>query len=263
VNAHSGKIGAEITNPPDFTALTADDAAAFEHALAEHGVLVMHTDSLDPAQHRAFASIFGEFNPPGLIASLADDGYPEIGVISTDNGLAAYSHEWHADVTWMEEPVRFSSLHMQVSPPHGGDTMWSSQIAAYDALSDRMKAHLEGLTAHHSAHVNRPELCAQHPVVTRHPLTDRRSLFTNSLFTRSIDDMDPLESKALLGFLAAHSTRPEFTCRWQWRAGDLAIWDNHFVQHYAVGDYTADRKIHRIEVRKAAPLAAASEYTPA
>jgi taurine dioxygenase len=222
----------------------------------------MHTSTLDPAQHRAFASIFGEFNPPELIASLADDGYPEVGVISTDNGLAAGTHEWHADVTWMEEPVRFSSLHMQVSPPHGGDTMWSSQVAAYDALSDRMKAHLEGLTAHHSASLSRPELSAQHPVVTRHPLTYRRSLFTNNLFTRSVNHMDPLESKALLSFLAAHSTRPEFTCRWQWHTGDLAIWDNHYVQHYAVGDYTAGRKIHRIEVRREAPPATVGEYTP-
>jgi taurine dioxygenase len=226
--------------------------------LAERGVLVFPGQDIGPAEHLAFARQMGEIKPPPdyFPEGLGAQGFPEIGVISTDNGLAYRSDQWHADVTWMANPPQYSVLHMQVSPAAGGDTLWSSQLAAYDWLSEPMKAFLGPLTAHHSAPSD-PDLGHDHPVVTRHPRTGRKALFVNSVFTRRINELAPGESDAVLKYLFSRAAQPELTCRWRWTEGDVAIWDNHFVQHYAVGDYhPATRRIHRVEIVGEPPLAA-------
>lgn len=250
-------VGAEIVDPPPLTDCDDEVVAEIKEALAAHGVVFMHTDTLDPHLHLAFARRFGEIHPPSvLIETLASLGCPEIGVISTENKLAYSSNFWHSDVTWMPEPTQYSILHMQQTPDIGGDTMWACQSAAYDALSDRMKAYLDGLSALHMP-VTQSPLSAVHPMVVRHPRTGRRTIFANTLFTRQIEGVDREESDAVLSYLRVHTSRPEFVCRWKWTNGDIAIWDNHYVQHYASGDYhPAPRKIHRIEIKGHAPYPA-------
>ena len=253
----AGNVGAVAVEPPPLGAFLPDEIGQIKQALAEHGVVFIRSGTLDVSAHFAFASQFGTVSrPSALIASLADEGYPDVGVISTDNGLAYSSDRWHSDVTWSDEPSSYSILHMQVTPPAGGDTMWSSQLAAFDALSEPTKRYLSGLTGHHNP-PGRPEIAADHPVVCVHPLSGKPSLFVNGLFTTRINELSEGESEAVLAFLARHSTQPEFTCRWTWQPGDVAIWDNHFVQHYALGDYhPAARRIHRIEICGSPPIPA-------
>jgi taurine dioxygenase len=248
-------VGAEIVDFPPLEKFSDVEVDGVRAGLAQYGVVFLRTGSLDVASHVQFARRLGELTAPSaLIETLADAGFPDVGVISTENGLAYSSDRWHSDVTWRDEPSKYSILHMQECPPVGGDTMWASQYAAFASLSERMKSYLIGLTAHHMA-PGRSELGADHPVVCRHPLTGRQALFVNNLFVTCINEIPEAESDGVLRFLSGHCVRPEFTCRWSWQSGDIAVWDNHFVQHYALGDYhPARRKIHRIEVRGEAPL---------
>lgn len=253
----AGAIGAEVHGLQVGDLQTAD-VRAVRDALHRHGVLFFPGQGVDPATHRAFAQHFGEIvYPHEHLAHLGDDGYREISVISTDNGSAYQANRWHCDVAWRPAPSRFSILHMQVLPDVGGDTLWSNQYAALDALSAPIREALYGLTATHRIAPQPDVPQAVHPLVIRHPDTGREALFVNDLFTTAINELSDDESRALLGLLKAVSIRPEFTVRRRWTVGDIAIWDNHFVQHNAIYDYgDQPRRIHRIEVAPEAPIPA-------
>ena len=205
----------------------------------------------DPASAaRRIGRYFGELhihpNTPG------PEGHPEILPIHADANSKRVSGEyWHSDVSCDEEPPLGSILYLHTVPPCGGDTLFASQTAAYDALSPRMKVYLEGLTATHSGdHVYRrtnllvgrddkgkvfPK--ASHPVVRTHPVTKRKALFVNGHFTTHIDGLAPEESRAILNYLCEHSTREEFQVRFRWQPHSVAFWDNRCVQHLAIWDY--------------------------
>lgn len=253
----AGKIGAEV-HGVDVSCLTDAEFAAVQDALYRYGVLFFPAQGLDPAIHRAFAHRFGEVvYPHEHLANLGDEGYREISVIGTENGSAYQANRWHCDVAWRDTPSRFSVLHMQVLPEAGGDTMWSNQYAALDALSAPIRELLYGLTATHRIHPTAEHVRASHPLVIKHPVTGNEALFVNDLFTRHIDGLTDEESTALLGLLKSVSVRPEFTVRRRWQVGDIAVWDNHFVQHNAIYDYGDEpRRIHRIEVAPEAPVPA-------
>jgi taurine dioxygenase len=220
-------------------------------------VVVFPRQRLEPAGHLALARRLGEIRtPPDYLPTLEDAGLPQIGVIGTADERTRTADRWHADVTWAPAPPRYSVLHMRVLPETGGDTMWASQIDAYDRLSEPMKRFLEPLTAEHG--LGAGAVHAVHPVVHRHPITGRRALFVNPTFTRRIVELTSAESRSVLGMLYESITVPEAVCRWRWSVGDVAIWDNHFVLHYAINDYgQAARTIHRVEV-EGRPLLPAS-----
>jgi taurine dioxygenase len=244
-----GLLGTEIRGVDLSAPLSAESVDAIRAELTAHGVVVFPNQHAGPEHHRALAESLGEIKfPADYLESLRDQGYPEITVISTDNGFAYLTDQWHADVTWMVNPPRYSILHMQIVPPAGGDTLWSSQYAAYDYLSEPMKQFLEPLTVRHQL-PGMPDRFADHPVVCVNPISGRKALFVNKVFSTKINELQQEESDAVLAYLVAHSVRPEFICRWRWHEGDVAIWDNHYVQHYAVADYRPHaRKIHRIEI---------------
>jgi taurine dioxygenase len=248
-----GLIGAEIRGVDLRRELDDAMVAEIKDVLHRHGVVFFTGQDIEPEHHRALAARLGPVRMPHAALNPLE-GYPEISVISTENGQAYLADHWHTDVSWTQAPPRYSVLHMQTVPPAGGDTAWSSQHLAYEALSPTMQAMLDGLTAHHRIHPTRPEQCADHPVVITHPATGRKALFVNDLFTVKINELTDSESAAVLGVIQANAVRPEFICRWRWTRGDIAIWDNHFVQHYAICDYgAAPRKIHRVEAAPEPP----------
>lgn len=251
----AGRIGIEVRGVDLAAGLSAEQGEQLQWLLAEHGVVVFGDQHIDRDGHVALAEALGTPKPPpDYLPSLADEGYPQMTVISTDNGFAYTSDQWHADVTWMTNPPRYSILHMVRPADAGGDTMWASQFEAYDRLSEPMKRFLEPLTCEH--HMPSTGAVTAHPVVIRHPLTGRRALFVNGVFSKRIVELGPAESDAVLRFLYAHSTQPELVCRWHWTLGDVAVWDNHFVQHYAISDYTGPRAIERIEIVGEPPVPA-------
>lgn len=218
-------------------------------ALMEHGVVFFRDQHITREQHNAFGRLFGElhYHP----AAPGPEGHPEILVIHADEkSKYAAGQGWHSDVSCDEEPPMGSILYLTTVPETGGDTLFSNMCAAYEALSDRMKRMLEGLTAIHSGrHVYQgrydvpeekmqreyPE--AEHPVIRTHPVTRRRALFVNSGFTTHIVGMKPRESRAILDYLYQHVALPDFQCRFKWEPNSIAFWDNRCVQHHAVFDY--------------------------
>jgi alpha-ketoglutarate-dependent taurine dioxygenase len=175
------------------------------------------------------------------------DGHPEIVAIHADaeSKFIAGEH-WHSDLTCDAEPPLGSILYLHTVPETGGDTLFASMYAAYDAFSPRMKAYLEGLTAIHDAdHVYRPLFpdvdrkypCSTHPVVRTHPVTGRKLLFVNASYTTRIVEVPKEESDAILAYLYAHLQNPNFHVRFRWTPHAIAFWDNRCTQHMATWDY--------------------------
>jgi taurine dioxygenase len=234
---------------------------AIQAALVQHHVLFFRDQSLTPVQHRDFAARFGQLHLHPIYPNHPEA--PEIIVLDTDLVDLKDNAIWHTDVTFTERPPMGSVLVARVLPETGGDTLWASNSAAYDALSPAMQEFLLPLTATHdiaqsfpaerfgmSREANerleaakRKNPPVSHPVIRTHPISKRRGLFVQDGFTTHINELSPAESRALLTFLYRHSVKPEFTVRWKWRDGDVAFWDNRNTLHYATDDYRPARRV--------------------
>ena len=244
------RIGASIDGVALAMPLTNRQVDELHQALAEHQVLFFRNQPIDVDAHKRFGRYFGELHIHPSIPG--PQGHPEILPIHTDaNSKRINGEYWHSDVSCDEAPPAASILYMHTLPTCGGDTLFASQYAAYEALSERMKTYLEGLTAAHSGVAVYPRNNAlmgiketgktypqaSHPVVRTHPVTKRKALYVNSTFTTHIEDLPREEGSALLDFLCQFSTREEFQVRFHWEPHSIAFWDNRCVQHLAMWDY--------------------------
>jgi taurine dioxygenase len=233
-----------------------DDALVrqIEQALAEHAVVFFRGQSLTPDQQKAFGRRFGELHIHPAYPDILE-GHPEIMVIRADeNSTRVAGEDWHSDVSCDAEPPMGSILHMHEVPAVGGDTLFASMYAAYDALSAPLQQMLEGMTAiHDGEHVYRGRYGrnddagtvypkSEHPVVRTHPVTGRKALFVNRIFTTRIVQLKRHESDGLLPMLFSHIEMPEFQCRFRWQPGSIAFWDNRCAQHHAMWDYYPQRR---------------------
>jgi alpha-ketoglutarate-dependent sulfate ester dioxygenase len=248
-------VGAVLHGVDLSTELSGEQVADLEAALAAYKVIFFREQPLTPEQHLAFASRFGALEVHPLLP--ADAARPEIVRFAKSADVAGYENDWHHDVTFREQPSRGAVLRAVEVPECGGDTLFSDVCAAYDGLDDELKAHIDTLDATHdfepgygrSVPADRIDAMRAalpvvvHPVAPRHPVTGRRYLYVNRFFTTGIVGMDPEQSADLIDRLLAESTRPEYQCRFQWRPGSIALWDNHAVQHYASSDYWPDRRV--------------------
>jgi taurine dioxygenase len=270
----SSAIGSQFTGVNLSGSLDNATFAAIHDAFVERSVLVFRGQDLSPDAQLAFSSRFG---PPEahVLKSFALPDNPNVFVVSNvkekgkPKGAIRAGQYWHTDCSYMEKPTMASFLHAREVPPSGGDTMFASLAAAYDALSAPLRSLLDGLDAVHdytyayetyfSRFPDRPPLKPEeiaqvppvtHPVVRVHPESGRRVLFISPGFTRRIVGLEYEESRALLDFLCQHVTRPDFIYRHRWRAGDLVMWDNRAALHFAVADYDMDqpRHMHRTSV---------------
>jgi alpha-ketoglutarate-dependent taurine dioxygenase len=277
----SGTIGAEIRNLDLHGPLSPEVVGAIRQALLDFKVIFLPGQHLSPAEHKAFATYFGEITNAHPVIPGIDEHKEvfEIDYTKTRQFLGGQRSEygerdkWHTDVTFVETPPLGSILNAIVIPPAGGDTLWSDTNAAYEGLSQPIKDLVDGLTAVHDGHhafgrllklVGKGEWDGQeftelvpveHPVVRTHPETGRRSLFVNPGFTIRIKGLTAKESDTLLGFLYSHMATPEYVVRYRWEAGDLGFWDNRTTMHYAIGDYgDAPRVIQRVTIKGDKPF---------
>lgn len=236
-------LGAEI-HGVNLNDLASDELEAVKEAFAEHLVLFFPGQDLDPDGHLRFAAYFGPLEVVPALPKL-DDDHPEIVVLKDDDTPAA--DVWHTDVTFSEHPPITAVLHMVECPPAGGDTQWVNLYKAYETLSAPMKEMLEGLTA---LHVNRygTGQTAVHPVVRVHPVTGRRSLYVNRVFSSHIRELSRPESDTLLPFLFRWCEQPNFSARYRWSTGDVGMWDNRCTLHQRIHDARVDRTIQRVTV---------------
>lgn len=261
----SGAVGAEVRGVDLSRPLPAPGVAALREALGAHGVLFFRDQALSEAQHIAFAEQFATININRFFRSAP--GWPQIAEVRKEpEQKKNIGGGWHTDHSYDQVPALGSVLYAREVPEYGGDTMFASMYAAYDALSEGMKATLRGMRAVHSSrHVFGPqagrgddlkdrlgnaELATQdavHPVVITHPISGRQALYVNRGFTLHFEGWTADESRPLLEYLYQHGARPEFTCRFQWREGSLAFWDNRATWHFAINDYHGHRRLmHRI-----------------
>ena len=232
----------------------APDAATVQKlrgAWLERGVLFFPRQDINEEQLDAFTANFLEtiVEPTSPIAN-------DKKVHGGDTtGNRKVTEVWHADATWLANPPAATALRLVKVPPVGGDTCWANASAAFDGLVEPMRTMLEKFSA---VHWMQPSLEAMgivafndktqftHPVVTVHPETGRKTLFVNEGWTRCIAELPPAQSGHLLALLYDHIKSPMYTVRWRWSPGDVAIWDNRTVQHYAVPDYDGGRVIQRV-----------------
>jgi taurine dioxygenase len=244
------RIGADVEGIELAKPLSNRQVEELHQALAEHQVLFFRDQVLDVEAHKRVGRYFGELHIHPNIAG--PEGHPEVLPIHADADSKRIAGEaWHSDVSCDEEPPLGSILYLHTVPATGGDTLFASQFAAYDALSPRMKVYLDGLTATHSGeHVYRRHNAldgrddrhrtfprAVHPIVRTHPVSGRKALYVNRYFTTRIDNLPEDEGRAVLDYLFAHCTREEFQVRFRWSPHAVAFWDNRSVQHLAIWDY--------------------------
>ena len=256
----AGALGAEIL---DVDLAKGFSAEKIREVFLEHQVIFFRDQHLDPAQFMAFARAMGRPIEYPFVRGIA--GFPEvIEVKKLEHERHNFGGIWHSDTAYLDQPPMGSMLLAREIPPYGGDTEFASQYLAYEALSSELQKLLSGLKAVNSsskADVSRTredriasdgknarsEYVAEHPVVRTHPETGRKALYVNVGHTVRFAGMTDEESAPLLEFLFRHQVKPEFTCRFSWRVGSLAFWDNRCAQHNPVNDYHGHRRVmHRI-----------------
>ena len=259
----AGALGAEISGVDLARPLTDEAILAVRRAWLDHLVLFFRDQDLSPAQFLEFGRRFGEVIEYPFVKGLPD--YPEIiPVLKLEHERVNFGGVWHSDTAYLDVPPMASMLLAREIPPYGGDTLFANMYQAYETLSEGLKGMLDGLVAINSsakadasrtredrmkdsAREVKKDYVAAHPVVRRHPETGRRALYVNVAHTVRFDGMTEEESAPLLAYLFRHQTRPEFTCRFRWRPGSLAFWDNRCAQHNAINDYAGHRRLlHRI-----------------
>lgn len=254
-------IGVVIEGIDLSQALSAAALALIERALLEHQVIFFRDQPLSPVQHAALARQFGQLHIHPIYPNIPEQ--PEIMLLDTELNDLRDNALWHTDVTFLAEPAMGAILSAKKVPAYGGDTLWSSATAAFEALSLPLQRMLCGLTATHDiaksfpaerfgtdpAEVEKLEQAKKkhppisHPVIRTHPVTGRPALFVSEGFSTRINELDAKESDAVLKLLFEHIQKPEFVVRWSWQANDVAFWDNRCTLHYAVDDY---RPQHRV-----------------
>lgn len=260
----AGALGAEIGGVDLSRNLNESLAAAIRQALLDHQVIFFRDQDLTSEQFLRFAQAMGQPVEYPFVKGI--DGYPVIiPVMKLEHERTNFGGIWHSDTTYLQQPPMGSMLLAREVPPFGGDTLFASQYLAYETLSEGMRKLLDGLVAVNSsakADVSKTredriasdgradakkDYVAEHPAVRTHPETGRKALYVNVAHTSHFKGMTPEESAPLLQYLFQHQVKPEFTCRFGWRPGSLAFWDNRCAQHNPVNDYHGFRRVmHRI-----------------
>lgn len=265
VSAVSGALGGLVSGIDLRVPLTSEEHSQLSTALAEYQVLFFRNQPITPADHLRLAEAFG--HPQLHEAYPHVDGHSELTILENDRDHPSKIEVWHTDMTFRPCPPLGSILHGVVIPERGGDTLFASLSAAYDSLSSHLQNFLEGLTAVHDFSYGFKESLAEpggrerlsqmvadnppveHPVVVRHPVTGRKGLYVNALFTTHIKELRLKESDAMLAYLYQHIVLPEHCCRFSWEPDSIAFWDNRITQHKPVNDYWPQhRRMQRITI---------------
>ena len=256
VRSITPSVGAVIGGLDLRTPLESVTARAIRNAVLEHGVVFFRDQDLTREQMLAFMENFGTPCTDPFSVDQSVSGLDTI-IDMVTLGYSPATAVWHIDSSLAAAPASLIALRALEVPSSGGDTCWASMYAAYDALSEPLRALLDGLTAEHTGSKTlalmggdsygflQEDMRNVHPAVRVHPETGRKALFVDELWTERIVELAPDESASLLAYLFQHVKKPNFTMRWQWQPNDLALWDNRSFQHYAVNDYTEHRVMQK------------------
>jgi taurine dioxygenase len=266
VRPFAGTMGAEIEGV-DLANLTDAVFAELKAAWLEQQVVVLRDQKITPEQQIAFAHRFGAIHHHPYMQGM--DAYPDIlEIVKEPTDTYTFGAAWHTDQMFNPKPAMATMLYAKETPSAGGDTMFANMYAAYDALSDGMKAALKdvktwcvgGKSGDRGArYAANPAMASKvrdpgdlqtesaHPLFRTHPETGRMALYIGS-HVKSLEGFTEAEAAPIVKYLKEFAIRPEFTCRVRWQPGTLTLWDNRCVQHYAVPDYKERRRMHRITI---------------
>ncbi|MEP5731606.1 MAG: TauD/TfdA family dioxygenase [Sulfitobacter sp.] len=263
----TGLMGAEVFGPDLTKPIASDLAQSLRQALADHQMIFLRAQHLSLEDQKRLTAVFG---PPMQLPYVAPlDNDPDVIAVlkeAHERNTGVFGGAWHSDFSFLENPPAGSVLNAVEVPEVGGDTVWSSQVAAYASLPDELRRAVDGRQAVHvgapygvkhappvkerangSIKMARgdPEADREilHPCVISDPISGRQALFLNPIYTTRFEDMSEADSRPILDALYKHATRPDFSCRLRWQAGDVAIWDNRMTLHYATNDYDGVRRL--------------------
>ena len=268
----AGALGAEISGVDLTQAISTELAAEIRDVFLKNQVIFLRHQPLSPQQFMNFAHAMGEPMAYPFVKGLPD--FPHIiEVKKLEHETVNFGGVWHSDTTYLDLPPMGSMLLAKEIPPYGGDTLFASQYAAYEALSDTMQRLLDGLQGINTSakadisktredrlksdgNAEAPKnFSSKHPVVRTHPETGRKALYVNIAHTAGIEGLTEPESASLLNFLFQHQVKPEFTCRWAWEPDTLTFWDNRCAQHNPINDYHGFRRVlQRITLKGDQPV---------
>jgi alpha-ketoglutarate-dependent taurine dioxygenase len=278
----AGALGAEIGGV-DLARLDNETFKEIEAAWLEHLVVFFRGQKITPEQQIAFAKRFGDIHYHPFINGMPE--HPEIlEIIKEEGDTRAFGEVWHTDQMFNPKPAKATILYAKETPDAGGDTLFANMYLAYETLSEPMKVLLQGVktwnvgdrkklsqadkmgSAREGRYVGNEKMAAKvrdpgdvqtesaHPLVRTHPETRRKAIYIGN-HTQTLDGFKPAEARGIVDFLVAHSVQPEFTCRFRWEVGSMAIWDNRCTQHRALNDYAGKRRrMHRITIAGDAPF---------
>jgi len=247
-------LGAEIRGIDLSKPVSSEIAAEIERALIDYKVIFFRDQDLSQSDHINFAKHFGELE---VHPFLPEGDSPELIRFAKDENVVGVENNWHSDVSWREIPSLGSVLRAHEVPTVGGDTLWTDMEAVYDGLSDELSEAIEGRVAIHDfVHTFGQALSAEareekrkefppayHPMVRTHPVSGRKCLYVNPIFTERVDGLSKAESDDLLKRLYQEIEIPEYQVRFKWEANSIAFWDNRSTQHYASSDYWPQARV--------------------
>ncbi len=260
-------IGAEISGVDLASGLEEATFAQVKAALARHQVIFFHDQEFSLIDLEHFSARFGSLLRVPYVEPV--DGHPDVIAVlkeADEAQISIFGGEWHSDFSYLEAPPSLTVLYAEDVPRGRGDTLWTSMYAAYEGLSETFRQKLDRMRVMHSGHVygakrprsarmktsqsmrisrGNPEADEErsHPAVRVHPETGRRALFFNPIYTTRFEGMEEAESRPILDALYAEATRPEYTCRFAWCEGSVAVWDNRCTMHLAINDYDGFRRL--------------------
>ena len=265
VEKSNSALGAEISDFDLSRSLSDDEISNFINVLSENEVVFIRDQNISHESHKRLATYFGSLQTHPAYPTV--EGFPEITILENDRENPSKIEEWHTDMTFKANPPLGSILIGRIIPETGGDTLFSSLSAAFSDLDKDMQGQLQNLNAVHSFEHGFKESLAEeggrerlaealkenppisHPMVKIHPVTNKKILYVNRLFTSHIEGMDSTESNELLDFLFDHIQKDKFVCRFNWEPNSIAFWDNRSVLHKPVNDYWPQlRRMERITI---------------
>jgi len=267
----AGALGAELLGIDLSAPLDDGIIAAIRAEWLRHQVIFFRDQTLTNAQFLSLARRFGTAIEYPFVKGI--DGFPEIiPVLKLEHEKVNFGGIWHSDTAYLDQPPMATMLIAREVPPYGGDTLFASAYAACEALSPGLRRLLTGMKAINTsakADVSKTredrmrdsgkaapaqQYNASHPVIRTHPETGRQALYVNIAHTARFEDMAEEESAPLLNYLFQHQVKPEFTCRFSWRPGSIALWDNRCAQHNPVNDYHGFKRLmHRVTLQGDVP----------
>ena len=266
----SPALGAEISGIDIGRGISDEQFVELRQSFIDYGVIFLRDQEITPDQHIAFAERWGQINVNRFFQAVAT--HPNIAEVRKEASQKInIGAAWHTDHSYDQIPALGSILYAREVPSVGGDTLFSSMYNAYESLSEGLKKMLLGMQAEHSSRHSFGEEAyegvdagdlggrlgntqaatqdSDHPVIIRHPLSGRSALYVNREFTVKFKGWSKEESQPLLDYLYDHARQNEFTCRFSWRKGSMAIWDNRATHHCALNDYHGERRLmHRITI---------------